>query len=242
MLDVFHLNLLKRLFLQFSASYKGVVRRLAEPSVVNSAVLAAAGTALACYPRFALWHERHFSIWYLEANVFVGSFVLWAFVFAWHTRYTGRPVFTWKIPPLDFAVATVAGTGMALYLHFFLDPLLRLRTPADYPASMDEWFAKMLFGLAFLQLFLTFAPFAWLIRLSQNRRVAVLLTILFAVGVVWIKHEASPNPAPLLLFGALLPLRVVLSFLSIWFYLRGGLLLAWWWGFLIETRHLLQLV
>jgi hypothetical protein len=26
------------------------------------------------------------------------------------------------------------------------------------------------------------------------------------------------------------------------FYLRGGLVLAWWLGFLIEARHLLNLV
>ena len=32
-----------------------------------------------------------------------------------------------------------------------------------------------------------------------------------------------------------------MGFLAVWFYLRGGVLLIWWWTLLIEARHLLDL-
>lgn len=214
------------------------MRRLAQPEVLKFAFIAALLTALLCSPRLLLWTKRPYPLWYLEAVLFFGGIVLWAFVFAWHTAYTKRPVFTLRISPALFALTTLAGIAAALGLRLLLDPTLRLRTPEDFPVSMDQWIAKTLFGLAFLQLFLTFAPFAWLVRLFRQPSVAFALTVLFGVIVLALNNRSSPTPVPLPLFAAQLLGRVVMGSLSLLIYLRGGLLLAWWWGLLIEARHL----
>ena len=198
-------------------------------------------TALACYPRLSLWGNRSAPVWYLEAVIFFCSMVLWGFVFAWHTTYTKRPVFALKIEPRLFTVVTVAGIVVATGLHLFLDPSLRLKVPEDYPADSGQWFALVLFSLAFNQLFLIFAPFAWLIRLFQNRRVATGLTVLFGVIILAIKIRHSPTPIPPPLLATLLAGRIATGFLAVSFYLRGGMLLSWWWTFLIEARHLFDL-
>ena len=181
-------------------------------------------------------------MWFVEAVIFLGTTVLWGFVFAWHAHYTQRPVFTFKLELKPFAAATVAGLGGAMILHFFLDPSLQLSTPDDYPKNLEQWLAMTLFLLSFSQLFLVFAPFAWLIRLFQNRRIAIGLTVLLGVFVLVLKTRTSPTPLPAALFSALLVMRIVSGVLVVLFYLRGGLVLAWWLGFLIEARHLVDLV
>jgi hypothetical protein len=79
------------------------------------------------------------------------------------------------------------------------------------------------------------------IRLFQNRWVATCLTVLFGVIVMAIKIRSTPTPIPPSLFATLLAGRVVMGFLAVSFYLRGGVLLSWWWTLLIEARHLLNL-
>ena len=123
--------------------------------------------------------------------------------------------------------------------HLFLDPSLRLKTPEEYPADVKQWLAIVLFSLAFNQLYLVFAPFAWLIRLFQNRWAATCLTVLFGVIVLAIKYQSSTTPIPSLLLAALLAVRIVMGFLAVTFYLGGGVLLSWWWTLLIESRNLL---
>jgi hypothetical protein len=218
------------------------VRHFTQPRVLRLAVIAALATAAACYPRLALWPKRPSPMWFVEAVIFLGTTVLWGFVFAWHTHYTHRPVFTFKVELKPLAAATLAGLCGAITLHFFLDPSLRLTTPEDYPANLEQWLATTLFSLSFSQLFLVFAPFAWLIRLFQNRWIATVLTILLGVFVLVLKTRSSPAPIPPSLFSALLIVRLVSGVLSVLFYLRGGLLLVWWLGFLIEARHLLNLM
>ena len=217
------------------------MRNLVQPRVLMLAVIAALATTLACYPRLSFWLHRAFPIWYLEAVMFCCSIILWSFVFAWHTQYAHRPVFTLKIEPRLFATVTVTGIVVAMMLHLFLDPSLRLKTPEEYPADAKQWLAMLLFSLAFNQLYLVFAPFGWLIRLFQNRWVATCLTVLFSTIVMAIKIRATPASFPLPLFATLLAGRVVMGFLAVSFYLRGGVLLSWWWTLLIEARHLLDL-
>jgi hypothetical protein len=214
------------------------MRNLAQPRVLILATIAALATTLACYPRLSLWLNRAFPIWYLEAILFCCSIILWSFVFAWHTQYAHRPVFTLKIEPRLFAVVTVTGIVVATVFHLFLDPTLRLKLPEDYPVNPEQWFALVLFSAVFNQLFLVFAPFAWFIRLFQNRWVATCLTVLLSVIVMAIKIHSNPAPFPPPLFAALLAGRVVMGFLAVTFYLRGGVLLSWWWTLLIEARHL----
>jgi hypothetical protein len=217
------------------------VRDLAQPETLKSAALAAGLTVLACYPRLLFWTKRVHPLWYLEATIFLGAIVLWAFVFAWHTQYSRCPVFTLKPGGAVFAGATVSGILGGLALHFFLDPTLRLRTPEDYPADLRQWIAITLFTLGFSQLFLLFAPFAWLLRLLRNRWMAALLTVSFGVFVLVIKTSSSPEPYPAALFAALLLARILSGCLGVFFYLRGGVLLVWWLGLLIEARHLIEL-
>src|SRR5438132_8695720 len=103
------------------------MRDLAEPRVLKAAASAAFVCALASYPRLALWPNRLYPLWYLEALLLLGGTILWGFVFAWHTKYTGRPVFTLKVPRFAFLLATFSGIGAALLLHFLFDPSLRIR-------------------------------------------------------------------------------------------------------------------
>jgi hypothetical protein len=217
------------------------VRHLAQARTLRAAALAAAVTAVACLPRLWLWTRRAYPLWYLEAVLFLGTIVLWAFVFAWHTRYSGRPVFTLRPGFIPFASATLAGVVCAVALRFFLDPAFQKQTPADYPNNSQQWLAMTLFHLAFNQLVLLFAPFDWLLRLLQNVRQATWLTILLGVFVVAVKASQSPVPCPLPLLLALIIVRGVSGWLGVYFYLRGGVILVWWLGFVIELRHLLDL-
>jgi hypothetical protein len=215
------------------------MRHLAQPRVLILAGITALATTLACHLRLAHWLNRSDPLWLLEPAIFLCSIVLWGFVFAWHTQYTHRPVFTLKVEPWLFIAVTAAGIAVATAYHLFLDPSLRLKTPEEYPADMKQWVAMALFSVAFNQLFFVFAPFAWLIRLFQNRRVATVLTVLFGAFVLTIKCLAATTPIPFLLFATLLAVRIGMGFLSVSFYLRGGVLLSWWWTLLVEARNLL---
>ena len=216
------------------------MRHLAQPRVLKLAGIASLVTTLACYPRLPLWLNRSIPIWYLEAVIFFCGIVLWGFVFAWHTTYTRRPVFALKVEPRLFIIVTVTGIAVATAFHLFLDPALRLIMPEDYPADLRQWLAMALFSMAFNQLFLIFAPFAWLVRLFQNQRVATGLTVLFGAFVLTIKCRSATTPIPSSLFAALLAVRIGMGFLSVSFYLRSGVLLSWWWTLLVEARNLLD--
>jgi hypothetical protein len=218
------------------------MRHFAQPRVLMLASAAALVTTLACHLRLTQWLTRSDPVWLLEAVIFFCGIVLWSFVFAWHTPYTGRPVFTLKIEPRLFGAVTVAGVVVATTFHLLLDPALRIRTPEEYPSDVPQWLALALFSLAFNQLFFVFAPFAWLIRLFHNVRTAIVLTVLFGVVVLACKIHSSPLPISPLLFAAFLAGRIAMGFLAVSFYLRGGVLLSWWWTLLIEARHLPGLV
>jgi hypothetical protein len=218
------------------------MRALGQPEVIKSATVAALCTSVACYPRLMQAPQLHYPTWYLEALVFLGGTVLWAFVFAWHTKYSRRPVFALDLAPGTWTLATVLGIVTAILLELLLDPALRVRTPEDYPANVPQWVAMTLFSLGFTQLFLVFAPFAWLLRLFQRVELAVVLTVLFGVFVFAVKNRAAPEPIPPLMLVGLLVFRVAGGFLSVYFFLRGGVLLAWWWALLIHLRHLFWIV
>ena len=127
------------------------MRLLAQPRVLNRAVIAGLATALASYPRISLWLNPSAPIWYLEAMIFLCSIVLWGFVFAWHEPYTQRPVWRFKLEPKLFITATVIGIIAAVVFHFFLDPPLRVQVPKEYPADSENWLAQVLFSLFLTQ-------------------------------------------------------------------------------------------
>ena len=217
------------------------MRHLLQPRVLNRSVLAALVSTLACYPRLSIWQNRTDTVWSLEFLIFFCSIVLWAFVFAWHTNYTLRPVFVFKIEPRLFAAATLVGIFAAAAFHQWLDPSLRAKVPEEYPADLTHWLAQLLFAMFLGQLFLLFAPFAWLMRLCKNLRVSAGLTVLFGMFVFALRIQSLPTPFPPLLLTTLFAGKIIMGFLAVWFYLRGGVLLIWWWTFLFEARHLLDL-
>ncbi|HEX4350741.1 MAG TPA: hypothetical protein VH251_10145, partial [Verrucomicrobiae bacterium] len=176
------------------------MRLLLQPRVLNVASLAAAVSALACYPRLSLWQHRPGPMWYSEAAIFVCCIMLWGFVFAWHTAYTNRPVFVFKLELGLVVAATATGLAMTAVYHLWLDPLLKSKLPEDYPPDLPHWFAMLPFALCFNQLFSTFAPFDWLMRLVKNRWAAMSLAALFCAGVQALKiHKLAVPMSPLLL-------------------------------------------
>jgi hypothetical protein len=217
------------------------MRSFGRPEVLRSAIIAGSCSALVCWPRIATAPHQRLPVWYLEAVVLLGSVVLWGFVFAWHTQYTQRPVFTLKPGACPFALATSAGFATALLWHFALDPWLRVKSPADYPTTMEQWLAMTLFNLGLKQLFVVFSPFAWLIRLFGRKEPAFILTVVFGLTVVIIRESRSPSSLlaePFFL--GLLALRGAALALAVYLYLRGGVFLVWWWELLLQSRHLLN--
>lgn len=223
------------------ATNNKIVRHLLQPRILAWSALAAFASAIACYPRLALWTNRADPVWYLEGTTFLCGIVLWGFVFAWHTRYSGRPWWVLKPEPKLVIAASVIAVVAGGVFHFWLDPSLQTLTPMDYPASVKQWFALELFSLAFGQLFLLFAPFAWLLRLLKNRQVAAGLTVLFGASLLLVKMQSLSPPVPPLLLAALLAAKIGMGLLAVWFYLRGGVLLIWWWTLLFAARQLLGL-
>jgi hypothetical protein len=173
--------------------------------------------------------------------IFLCAIVLWGFVFAWHTQYTHRPVFVFRLEGGPFIAATAVAIIAATVFALLLDPPLRSSMPDDYPADLEHWFAFALFSVALTQLFLLFAPFAWLMRLCKNLRLSASLTVLFGVGVFAMRMHTLTTPLSPPLMAVLLAGKIATGFLAVWFYLRGGVLLIWWWTFLFEARHLLDL-
>jgi hypothetical protein len=229
------------------------MRHLLQPRVLGMASLAALLSALACYPRLSLWLHARYPVWYLDATIFFCTITLWAFVFAWHAPYTGRPAFIFKLEPGLTLAATVLAIGAGSAYHLWLDPPLRLILPEDYPSNLQHWLATVLFGFGLTQLFCIFAPCDWLMRLTKNRWIATGLTGFFGAvmqamrihSVATLPVSAEDHPAislsPLLLI-TLLVLRFAGGCLAVAFYLRGGILVVWWWALLIESRLLLDLV
>lgn len=203
------------------------------------AVVAAAATATACYPRILLWLSRPAALWYLETVVFLSGIVLWGFVFAWHTQYSGAPVWKFRLEPKLFLVTTATGILFSVTFHFFIDPALRAKIPDEFPAGFKPWFADLLFSLFLTQLFLLFAPFAWLVRLFKNRRVAAVLTVSFGVFIIVLKGQSAPISSGW--FAVIVLGKLVIGIFVVAIYLHGGVLLVWWWMLLFEARFLLDL-
>jgi hypothetical protein len=217
------------------------MRHLLQPRVLNLASLAAAVSALASYPRMMLWPTRSNAIWYLEATIFLCGIILWGFVFAWHPVYAKKPVFDFKPDSRLFITVTLAGIGLAVVYALWLDPRLRTKLPDEYPVDFSHWFAFLMFALAFNQLFITFAPCDWCLRLFKRPWVATSLTALFGAFVLLLNIQAQHVQMSSPLLAALLVVRITLGFLAVSFYLRGGVVLSWWWTFILESRHLFHL-
>jgi hypothetical protein len=198
-------------------------------------------TTALCLPRMWLATSLQAPLWYLEAILFLGGTVLWGFVFAWQTEYGKTPVFTLRPPLAAVLVATLGGLTLALALRLGLDARLREISPEDYPETFRQWGSTVLFSLAFTQLLLVFAPFAWLVRLFGRKEPAAFLTVLFGIIVLLVKQKSAAAPYPTGLLSFLVLSRVVGGAVAVWLYMRGGVVMVWWWGLLVQSRHLLHI-
>jgi hypothetical protein len=161
------------------------MRSLAQRDVLINAGYAAVITALACYPRLAIWLDRPYTILFSCVMILWTGFVLWAFVFAWQPKYAHRPVISYQFPIRLWAMATLYGVVWAMLLHWLMDPQLRVTTPKDYPTDWLSWIAMCLFALSLDTLFLCFAPFAFFIRLTRKPDVSLALTVIFGIFAVY---------------------------------------------------------
>jgi len=204
------------------------------------AAVAAAGTALACCPRFLAWPERSAPVWFLAIAAFLCSIVLWSFVFAWHTAYSGRPVWISRPDLKLFTAITAIGVAVGTAYHLWIDPALRAKAPGEFPPDVAHWAAWALFALSLNQLFVVFAPFAFFVRLFRQPLAAAILTALFGVFILTNKLSVLPGPLPSSLVAALIVGRLAGAYFAVVLYLRGGILLASWWTLLLEARLLLD--
>ena len=217
------------------------MRSLLQPGVLKSAGTAALVTSLVCFPRLALWSDRPHPLWLLSLTLAWASFILWSFVFGWRLKNAHRPILFVKARPALWSAATFAGLTGAVVLHLFIDSVLHPLVPGDYPDTHEAWLAMTLFTLAFDQLFLCFAPFAFFVRLLKNQRAAAGLTVLFGVALLCLRIKSlTPLVSPLFI-AELFVWRTAAGFLTLYFYLEGGALLAWWWVLLLQLRHLIAL-
>lgn len=213
------------------------MRLLAQPAVLKQAVIAAALSTLAAWPRLAGWSESPNPLWFLAGVLFWAAFCMWAAVFAWHGPFAKRVVVDWDISLREWVNVTLVGVVGAVVLTYTSDPSWRLLRPQDFPASTATWIAQTLFYLGFEQLFAFFAPFALFVRLTGLLRVSIVATALLRLVVLGLQLYAA-DPAPSVAGAVLLGgTRVAVTLAVLIFYLRGGVLPVWWLGFVLQSRH-----
>ena len=219
------------------------MRSLVQSGVLKSASAAALITSLVCFPRLALWSDRSYPLWFLSFTLAWASFILWNFVFGWRPKNASLPILAVSALPVSlWSTATFAGITGALVLWLFIDSVLQPLVPGDFPDTYELWIAMTLFTLAFDQLFLCFAPFAFFLRLVKNQRVAGGLTVVFGVALLCSRIKLlAPQVSPFFI-AELIVWRAAAGFLTLYFYVRGGALLAWWWVLLMQFRHVITLV
>ena len=124
------------------------MRSFTEPAVLLRAAIAAALTALACYPRLTHWSSREDAVWFLVAVIGWSAFVMWGAVFAWQERHGHVEVFPKNVPPKLWLITLALGvSGAAISFHLG-DPTLRQLAPTDFPRNPGQWAEHVLFNLA----------------------------------------------------------------------------------------------
>jgi hypothetical protein len=205
---------------------------------MRSAAIAAVLTTLACYPRLAAWQTRVLPIWYLALSILLASFFLWSFVLGWQGKHGGADPLQVPRSPGLWAAATAFALAAAALNHWFLDPRYRAAAPEEFASDIGSWLAMTLFSLAFSQLFTAFAPLAFFLRLVPRRWLAIALTLAFGLLVMSMKVGPSNAPPPPGLLVELIIVRPLSGAVLLYFYMKGGLPLAWWISLLVQARHL----
>jgi hypothetical protein len=216
------------------------MRLLAQPKVLGRSFITALATSLACVPKLASWTERGAPVLFLWLVLLWAMFILWSFVFAWQGEYAKRPAFSLEFRPGLWAMATLYALASALAVHFFVDPQIRVVAPRDYPANWNSLLPTAMFSVAFDPLFFCFAPFAFFIRLFRKQDAALVLTVVFGLFVLALKLNAGKGLPPLWVVVELMALRILAGFVSLFFYLKGGVLLVWWLVLVLQLRFVLD--
>lgn len=162
---------------------------------------------------------------------------MWAAVFAWQERHGQRAVFPKSVSSkLWFIALTLGVLGAAISFHFG-DPVLRQLAPTDFPRNPGQWLDHMLFNLALEQLFLCFAPFAFLVRLVPSAKAAAVGVVLFGLLVFALKLQSMKTTLAWDVALVMVIFRAIHSTVTIWLYLRGGAWLVWLFALLLQCRH-----
>jgi hypothetical protein len=217
------------------------MRALVQPRSLGYGAVATVVTTLACYPRLALWPQAQGRMLFLLAVLAWASFFLWDFVFAWHEKYSRATLLQYKISGRLWLLATGCGIASALLMYLLLDPVMQRLTPEDYPHDLKMWAAMTIFALTLGNLFLCFSPFAFFVRLIPSVQFAIWGTIIFNLFVLARKMMLSTAPLSWEVLLALAALRIAATYLTLYFYLKGGLLLVSWWLLVLQMRQLLGL-
>ena len=206
------------------------------------AAVAGLVTALTCLPALMMSAKLPGTVWVMWPLLYWCALMLWAFVFAWHFEYSGRPVFQTAFKPKLWLGATAYALAAGVLYSLFVDPALRRLVPAEYPAGINAWLVACPFQILFAPLFICFAPFAFFMRLTHRQTVATSLTVVVSLFIAYLRLRMLPTLPPIHITGALLVMRAVSGFLSVYFYLNGGALLIWWVALLIQVRLLFEIV
>ena len=217
------------------------MRSFANPAVLLRAAVAAALTSLACYPRVAHWTHREDAVWFLVSVIGWAAFVMWAAVFAWHERHCGREVFPRNVAPRLWFIALALGVSGAFISFHYGDPTLRQLAPTDFPRTHGQFAEHVLFNLAFEQLFLCFAPFAFCVRLLPGAKGAGFGVVLLGLAVFALKLQSVAAAITWDMALGLAFFRALHSAVAVWLYWQGGVWLVWLFALLLQCRHLFAL-
>jgi hypothetical protein len=211
---------------------------LVQIDTMRSAAIAAAISGLVCYPRLAIWTGRPNSLWFMLTMLVLVSFMLWSFVFGWYPRFMSRPVVHFHPGRGVWVLAVAGGLIGGMILRFGVDPILRAARPGDYPASAAEWIVFTLFSLGFSQLFVSYAPLSFFLRLFGRATAAIGLTVLFGLGLLAAQLQGTGVELEPSFLVSLYLIRALFGVMSGILFLHGGLLPTMSWALLLELRLL----
>jgi len=214
------------------------MRRLADRDVMKKAGVAAVASGVLCLPRLMMWEDRVKAWWLMGAILVWAMFFLWLFVFAWHEHHGGGKVVRWKVEGRIWLVVVVASVLWGVFLAAFVDPSLKAWNPKEFPTDGLDVLARVAFAVSLESLFLLFAPFALMIRLTGKVGAAYGLTLVFVMLVAGLKMISLEYQLSAGWMLALFAMRLLGSGVLLLLYLRKGVLPVWVAGFLIGIRNL----
>jgi len=219
---------------------KGItMRELGRGRTLTRAALGAVVSTLSGYPRLATWTDRDDALGFLVVMLGLSSFVLWAFVVAWLPGSEGRSTLSLPRRWSDWVEAAGWGVVCGWGIAWCVDPVLRRITPQDYPGTGREWVVGTLFTLGFVQLFLCYAPYALLHRLTgRSPTAAAAGTVVFGLFVFGLQLRATLVPVGSLVVWVLVAVRIGSSLIAIRLLRTGGPGLVTIWALIIQLRLL----